>query len=137
MNALLKGRLHRRLAFRALVPIGVAALVVALVAGAFGLLTVSEFIERQAGNDLHWRSMSIFRIVDGYLDELQRTGRAGNDAELRHRKVTALTEIEDFARVNGLHISVRDTSGSGHAVMELGPLVDPKPLASSSLIEGA
>ena len=131
----MKRQLRRSLASRALVPIGIAALVVALVAGAFGLIAVSEFIERQAGNDLHWRSMSVFRIADGNLDELQRTGRTGFEAALRHRKVTALTEIEDFARVNGLRITVRDGSSTGPSVMELGPPIEPRGLASASLID--
>jgi signal transduction histidine kinase/ActR/RegA family two-component response regulator len=94
-----------------LLPIVAASVLVALIAGGLGLYAVSQFVEQQASNDLRWRSLSVFRIPDANLDELQRAGKAGDEAALWHRKVTALTEIEDFARVNGVGIAVRDASG--------------------------
>ena len=103
-------RLHNRLAFRVLTPIIVFALAFGAAAIGFGRLAVTEFVERQVTSDLRWRSQSVFHIIDSNLDELQRTGRTGEDVAVRHRKVNALLEIEDFARANELKVHVYDNA---------------------------
>lgn len=100
---------YQTLTFRALVPIVVFGI-------AFGVLligsvrfVVMEFVDQQATNDLRWRSSGMLHMIDSNLDELQRTGRRSDIVALRHRKVTALIQIEDYARDNNIEVIVRDT----------------------------
>jgi signal transduction histidine kinase len=101
--------LSRRLAFRVLTPIIVFALGFGIATIWLAHVAVSEFVEQQLTTDLRWRANSAFQIIDANFDELQRTGKSGDDIAVRHRKVNTLMAIEDFARANELRITVRDT----------------------------
>src|SRR4051794_35709322 len=110
--------LLRRLAFRVLTPIIIFGLGLGITAILFVQFAVSQFVERQATNGLRWRPLGVYHNIDSSLDELQRSGRAGDEIALRQRKVTALMSIEAFARVNELRVPVRDTPAT--RTVELG-----------------
>jgi signal transduction histidine kinase len=124
---------HRRLAFRVLTPIVVFALGFGIVSVWLVNIVVSEFVEQQVTTDLRWRANSAFQIIDANLDELQRTGKSGDDLSVRHRKVRTLMAIEDFARANELQVQVHDMPAARNVEVGAAP---PEPSAAVTRLLG-
>ncbi len=101
-------RVHRTLAFRALMPVFVFGLGLVVLSLGFARFAVSQFVEQRATNDLRWRSFAVHHIIDSNLDALQRGGKLDDGIAVRERKVDALMAVEDFARVNELKVTVHE-----------------------------
>jgi signal transduction histidine kinase/CheY-like chemotaxis protein len=99
---------RNRLAFHVLIPLVLLSLALGVVALNSAVYIVSEFVGRQASNDLRWRANSVHQIINSNLDELLRTGKSRDEVALRQRKVIALLALEDFARVNQLSLRIHD-----------------------------
>ena len=103
-------RVHRTLAFRALLPVVVFGMVLVVLTLGFARFAVSRFAEQRATNDLRWRSFAVHYIIYSNLDALQREGKLDDAVAVRERKVDALMAVEDFARVNELKVTVHEIS---------------------------
>src|SRR6266542_3855855 len=101
-------RVHRTLAFRALMPVFLLGLGLVVLWLGFARFAVSHFVEQRATNDLRWRSFAVHYIIDSNLDALQREGKLDDGVAVRGRKIDALMAVEDFARVNELKVTVHE-----------------------------
>jgi signal transduction histidine kinase len=126
-------RVHRTLAFRALMPVVVLGLGLVLLAIGFARFTVTRFVEQRATNDLRWRSFAVHHLIDSSLDALQREGKLDDEIAVRERKVDALMAVEDFARVNELKVTVHQIPEE--RTVEVGIDLPAKGAASHSIPE--
>ena len=86
----------------------VLALLTLSGAGVYFLIlnSVQEFADSTIRQSFHSMVDGIHGIADRKVDELNRTGRAANERIVRVRQVSALIEIEDFARKNELGVVI-------------------------------
>jgi class 3 adenylate cyclase len=86
----------------------VLALLALSGAGVYFLIlnSVQEFADSTIRQSFQSMVDGIHGIADRKVDELNRTGRAANEKIVRVRQVSALIEIEDFARKNDVGVVI-------------------------------
>ena len=86
----------------------VLVLLVLSGAGVYFLIlnSVQEFADSTIRQSFQSMVDGIHSIADRKVDELNRTGRAANERIVRVRQVSALIEIEDFARKNDVGVVI-------------------------------
>jgi len=81
-----------------------------ILAGAGLYLLILNSVQDFAAGTIRQNFQSMFdginSIADRKVDELNRTGRAANERIVRVRQVSALIEIEDFARKNDVGVVI-------------------------------
>ncbi|HEX8948765.1 MAG TPA: ATP-binding protein [Dissulfurispiraceae bacterium] len=90
------------LAFRTIIPVIAAILLMGLGLHVFVLRAISGFADGQIKEAFGERSHDIYRICDEALNDIIKTGRSGDEKALRIKKALTVGTIEDFMRQNSL-----------------------------------
>ncbi len=92
----------------------VVAFIIVAGAGLYVMIlnSVEEFADRTIRQSFQSMSSGVLNIVDRRVDQLTRAGQTENEKATRIRQVSALIEMEDFARKNevGIVIYTKDKS---------------------------
>ena len=99
---------HRHLSFRILAPIIGITLLIGGATIVFAVYVTDRFADKEEETNLRWRAYMVRQIAEDNHQLMLPPGPDGGDKEIRDSRVTTLLNIEDFARTQGLQISIYD-----------------------------
>ncbi|MCL4477200.1 MAG: response regulator [Nitrospirae bacterium] len=109
-----KLRIINSLTFRVIIPIVATVLLGGYLLYFIVLRSMSDLVNIHIRGNLETLSTSVYNICEQNLNELLRSGTAGDEGRVRIKKGITLGKIEDFMRANNLLGAI--TEGEGRVI---------------------